>query len=270
MSSERLYRTEAIIIHRRDQGEADRVLALCTPLGKMVVIAKGVRKLRSRKAGHLELFAHARLVLAHSRSSWDVITQADTVEPHAALRDDLVRGTYARYMVELYDRFVAEGEGGEPIFDLVRRALGYLCQVEMDRAVSLLARAYEQRLLTLVGFRPEWDRCVGEREGHACGRPLGAEGNEALGLDPERGGVLCPECYQANRKQRTVLSLSPAALDLLRACQRQSFARLQSYPAAPALLVEVERAMLHYVTYHLEQNVRSGTFLRRLRREDKN
>ncbi|HIQ01173.1 MAG TPA: DNA repair protein RecO [Anaerolineales bacterium] len=268
MRSERLYRTEAIVVRRRDQGEADRVLTLCTPLGKLAVIAKGVRKVRSRKAGHLELFAHTRLVIARSRSSWDVVSQAETVEPHAILRGDLIRGTYARYVAELYDRFVAEGEGGEPLFDLLRRTLGYLCEAEPGRETALLVRAYEQRLLTLAGFRPEWGHCVGAQEGRTCERPLKAEGNEPLGLDAERGGVLCAGCYQAHRKQRGIVSLSPAALRLLRACQRQSFARMRSYPAEPALLDEVERAMRHYVTHHLERNVRSSAFLRRLKRED--
>jgi len=102
VSGKRLYHTEAIVVRRRDQGEADRVLTLCTPQGKLSVIAKGVRKVRSRKAGHLELFTHARLVLARSRSSWDVVSQAETVEPHAVLRGDLTRGTYARYVADLF------------------------------------------------------------------------------------------------------------------------------------------------------------------------
>ena len=264
MGTERLYRTEAIVVRRRDQGEADRVLTLCTPLGKLSVIAKGVRKVRSRKAGHLELFTHTRLVVARSRSSWDVVSQAEMVEPHDALRGDLMRGTYARYVAELYDRFVAEGEGGEALFDLLRRTMGYLCQVEDRRAASLLIRGYEQRLLTLVGFRPEWERCVGEREGHPCGQPLEASGSGPFGLDPERGGGLCPQCYQAARGQRGVLPLSPAALRLLRACQREPFARLRERRVTPALLDEVERAMYRYLTYHLEQNVRSTRLLKQL------
>ncbi len=264
MGSKRLYRTEGIVVRRRNQGEADRILTLCTPLGKLTLIAKGVRKVRSRKAGHLELFAHACLTVARSRSSWDVISQADTVQPHAPLRGDLVRGTYARYVVELYDRFVTEGEGGTALFDLLARTLGYLCREEQ---LDLLARAYEQRLLTLVGFRPEWDRCVGERAGHACGQTLAAKGNEPFGLDPERGGALCPECYRFSREQRGVIPFSPAALRLLRACQREPFARLRERPTKSLLLGEVERAARHYITYYLEQEVRSGVFLRRLRRE---
>ncbi len=250
-------------MRRRDQGEADRVLILCTPLGKRAVIAKGVRKVRSRKAGHLELFTHARLVLARSRSSWDVVTQAEALEVHAPLRDDLLRGSYARYVVELYDRFVAEGEGGEAVFDLVRRTLGYLCDAEPGRETALLMRAYEQRLLALVGFRPEWDRCVGD----GCDRPLDPEEGRPFGLDPGRGGALCPACYRAARGDPGVQPLSPAALRLLRACQREPFARLRERGASPALLSEVERAAHRYIAYHLEQDLRSGVFLRRVQRE---
>lgn len=269
-NGERLYTTEAIVIRRRDQGEADRVLTLCTPHGKRLVIAKGARKPSSRKAGHLELFARVRMVVARSLSSWDVVSQAETLEPHAGLRGDLVRGTYARYVTELYDCFVAEGEGGPALFDLMSRTLDYLSRIEVGESVppalDLLARAYEQRLLALVGFRPEWGRCMGEREGHLCGRPLPVKGHGPLGLDPERGGALCPECFQASAAHPWVTPLSPAALGLLRASQRLPFARLRELHVSPALLAEVERAMHRYLTYHLERDVRTSTFLRRLRR----
>jgi len=262
VSNERIYRTEAIVLRRRDQGEADRVLTLCTPLGKLALIAKGVRKVRSRKAGHLELFVHSRLIVARSRSSWDIISQAETVEPHAALRDDLLRGSYARYVAELYDRFVAEGEGDAGLFELLRRVMGHLCQTEQ---LDLLVRGYEQRLLALVGFRLEWERCVGE-PGHACQPLLQPQGDALYGLDPERGGALCPTAFRASQGQPEVMPLSAAALRLLQACQQMPFSRLQEVPASPALLGEVERAARHAIAYYLEQEVRSEVFLRQLKR----
>lgn len=256
------------MVRRRSQGEADRVLTLCTPLGKLSVIAKGVRKPRSRKSGHLELFARTHVVVARSRSSWDIVTQADTVAPNELLRGDLVRGTYARYAVELYDYFVADGEGGPAIFDLLARMLSYLCREER---LELLTRAYEQRLLTRVGFRPEWYRCVGEREDRVCGRKLEAKRGESFGLDPEQGGVLCPDCYQTalehSSQGSTVIPLSPAALRLLRALQRESFARLRQRRTTPSLMGELSRAARHYITYHLERDLRTGVFLRWLRWE---
>ncbi len=54
MSRERTYRTEAVIIRRRDFGEADRLLTLFSRVqGKMKAIAKGARKPQSRKTGHV-------------------------------------------------------------------------------------------------------------------------------------------------------------------------------------------------------------------------
>ena len=73
MSTKRLYRSEGIVIRRRNQGEADRVLTLCTPLGKIEVIAKGARKLRSRKAGHVELFTRSSFVVSRVKNSWDIM-----------------------------------------------------------------------------------------------------------------------------------------------------------------------------------------------------
>jgi DNA repair protein RecO (recombination protein O) len=284
MSSERLYRTEGIVVRRRDQGEADRVLTLCTPLGKLDVIAKGARKVRSRKAGHIELFCRSSFVVARSRSSWDVVSQAETAEPHAALREDLLRGTHARYAVELFDRFFTEGEGGQAMFDLLDHTLTWLCQ---DDDLDLAARFYEQHLLGLAGFRPELFACVGEHEhekheGHERreGRDVLLRPREAneeahddragrlpYGFDPEHGGALCSDCYEAQKRRPGVVALSPNGLAFLQDCQRGPYTRLRQLHIPPTLHAEVERVMQHYITYHLERSVSSGAFLRKLKQE---
>jgi len=265
VSTERLYRTEGIVIRRRDQGEADRVLILCTPLGKIQVIVKGARKPRSRKAGHIELFTRSRFVISRVKNSWDIVSQAEMVEAHELLRSDLLRGTHARYTVELLDRFFAQGEGGPALFDLLNHTLTWLCQ---DNDVDLITRFYEQHLMGLAGFRPELNACVGEHEGHVSLRPREiAEDERPYGFDPERGGGLCRNCYADGRAQQGIVALSPAGLGFLQECQRGPYFRLRTRPVAPALHAEVERVMQHYVTYHLERSVKSSAFLRRLKRE---
>ncbi|MCX7681655.1 MAG: DNA repair protein RecO [Anaerolineae bacterium] len=265
MSNERLYRTEGIVIRRRDQGEADRVLTLCTPQGKIEVVAKGVRKIRSRKAGHVELFSRSNFVVSRVPYSWDIVSQVETVEPHAVLREDLTRGAYARYVVELLDCFFAQDEGGPALFDLLDRTLTWLCQ---ERDLDLVVRFYEQHLLGLAGFRPELFRCVGEHAALVLLSPRGAQGERRpYGLDPARGGALCPKCYDGCKGVQTVVPLSPAALGFLQECQRGPYTRLRGQSVAPALYAEAERVMQHYITYHLEHSVRSGVFLRQLRWE---
>jgi DNA repair protein RecO (recombination protein O) len=275
VSTERIYRTEGIVVRRRNQGEADRVLTLCTPLGKLAVIAKGARKVRSRKAGHIELFSRSSFVIARSRSSWDIVSQAETVEAHAALREDLLRGTHARYAVELFDRFFTEGEGGQTMFDLLDHTLTWLCE---DEDPDLTIRFYEQHLLGLAGFRPELFRCVGEHDENTPLDPREPieEVNRPYGFDPERGGALCPDCYEMQRRgqQRAqkrgleVIALSPNGLAFLQDCQRGPYTtRLRAMKISSTLHAEVERVMQHYVTYHLERSVSSSTFLRKLKRE---
>ena len=61
---ERAFRTQAIILKRRDFGEADRILTVFTPAyGKLDVIAKGARKPTSTKTGHVELFTRTDMLI---------------------------------------------------------------------------------------------------------------------------------------------------------------------------------------------------------------
>jgi DNA repair protein RecO (recombination protein O) len=262
-----LYRTEGIVMRRRDQGEADRILTLCTPLGKIEVNAKGARKVRSRKAGHVELFVRSNFVISRVRSSWDIVSQVEMVEPHTALRSDLMRGAYARYVVELLDRFFAAGDGGPALFDLLTHTLGWLCQ---DADLNLVARFYEQHVLGLAGFRPELFQCVGD---HSAAAPLTphtahADGSPRsygfYGFDPERGGAVCPDCYAGRAAHQQIAPLSAEGLWFLQECQRGPYSRLRAQAVAPALHAEVERVMQHYIAYHLEQGVKSALFLQRL------
>jgi len=264
MGTGRLYRTEGIVIARRDQGEADRVLRLCTPDGKVDVLAKGARKVRSRKAGHIELFTRSAFVLARVSNYWDIISQAETLDPHTELRGDLLLGTFARYAVELLDRFFTEGEGGAAAFDLLDHTLTWLCNYD---DADLVVRFYEQHLLGLAGFRPELFRCVGR---HSDQVPLQAGGREngrrPYGFAPDRGGALCHQCYEVRKQERDVLPMSPNALRLLQACQRSSFTSMTMRSISATLHRETERLMHGYITYQLEQDVKAAAFLHQIRR----
>jgi len=267
MSTERLYHTKGIVMRRRNQGEADRVLTLCTPLGKIEVIVKGARKVRSRKAGHVELFTRSSFVISRVKNSWDIVSQAEMIEAHELLRSDLLRGTYARYAVELLDRFFTQGEGGLALCDLLDHTLTWMCE---DGDLDLIARFYEQHLLGLAGFRPELNACVGEHGKHDGPVPLRprepTEDKRPYGFDPERGGALCRDCYDEREVRQEIVPLSPDGLWLLQECQRGPYTRLRTQQIAPILHAEVERVMQHYITYHLERGVKSGTFLRQLKR----
>ncbi len=94
---QRTFRVDAVVLRHSDWGEADRLLWLFTlELGKVRVLAKGARKIRSRKAGHLEPFTRVRLLLAKGREIL-LVTQAETIEAYLPLHEDLEGITYASW-----------------------------------------------------------------------------------------------------------------------------------------------------------------------------
>jgi len=138
-SRERSFRVEAIVLRHNDWGEADRLLWLYTrELGKVRAVAKGVRKLRSRKAGHLEPFTHARLQLSHGRDML-IVTQAETINAFLKLREDLVRVGYAAYVIELLDRFTYEEGENITLFNLLAETH---LRLDVDPEPAFVTRYY--------------------------------------------------------------------------------------------------------------------------------
>ena len=252
MSTERLYNTNAIILRRRDFGEADRLLTVFTPQrGKLRLLAKGARKTKSRKAGHIELFTHAALQVARGRNL-DILTQADTIEAYRSLREDLDKISHAYYVVELVDRFTEEEDPAQPLFQLLADTLSRLNAADA-RQQYLVLRFFELHLLGLSGFQPQLHFCV------SCNRPIKEEANAFSVND---GGLLCPACSQTHPQAK---SLSIGALKILRFLQTRPWEQIASLQLSPAAQQEVETLLLAYITFTLERNLKSAAFLNRLR-----
>jgi DNA repair protein RecO (recombination protein O) len=255
---QRLYRTEAIVLRRSDLGEADRLLTLLTPdRGKLRVIAKGARKIASRKSGHVELFYRVSLLIARGRGDFDIVSQAETIEPSRALREDLTRSTYAHYAAELIDRFAEEGTAQPELFDLLRNGLGWFSDAADP---ALAARYFELRLLTLAGFQPQVFHCAGGGESLAE-----IKDDETYGWSPRQGGALCPR-HAADRTDISRLSLG--AIKVIRHALRSEYQAFVALTLRESVALEVERALRRYLTYVLERELKSIEFINLLRREN--
>ena len=250
---ERSQRVEAVVLRHSDYGEADRLLTVFSrEAGKLRIIAKGVRRMKSRKAGHLEPFTRAALMLAYGRDLW-IVTQADTVDAYQPMREDLLRTGYAAYIVELLDRFTYEEGENRALYALLIQTLERIAH-EADPFAAV--RFYEIRLLDLLGFRPELQRCLG------CSQDIQPEDQF---FSAERGGVFCPRCRFRDLAARPV---SVAVVKALRHFQRSSYSEALRLPLPPALRSEMESLLQYYLTYHLERSLNSPAFLRRVRSQN--
>lgn len=252
MPGDHTLRVEAVVLRHSDWGEADRLLVLLTrERGKIRCIAKGVRRLRSRKAGHLEPFTHAALLLAKGRDFW-IVTQAETLDAYLPLREDLVRTGYAAYVIELVDRFTYDEGATRGLFSLL---LDTLRRITAAEDVFLAVRYFELRLLELVGFRPELFRCV------MCSEEVRPQDQF---FSPLRGGVVCPKCGPQVMAARAI---SVEMLKFLRHLQRSSYAEATRARLTPAIQHEMEVLLQHYITYLLERGLNSPDFLNEVRKK---
>jgi DNA repair protein RecO (recombination protein O) len=244
------------VLKRRNFGEADRQVTILTPhYGKFDAIAKGARKPASKKTGHVELFIKSDMLIARGRS-FDLITQAEMLEPYLPIREDLIRGAYASYAAELLDRFTYDSDdsGTVRLFELLDATFARLCEQEDPRRVL---RYYELHLLDEVGFRPELNECVVTYE-------------EIEPVDQffsnSEGGVVSPE---GAKHSAGLVNLPVSTLKLLRHIQRSPYQQIASLNISEVLHAHTEAIMLGYISYILESRVQSVDFIRKLRQMGK-
>jgi DNA repair protein RecO (recombination protein O) len=241
----RTYKTEGIVLRRRNLGEADSVFTLSSETeGRFDGVARGVRKARSHMRGHLEPLTRARVMLARGRTL-DVFTQAETVTAYRAIREDLDRSAAALYCAELVEQFTAEHAEQPGIYGLILDLLEAL-----DAGAPLFAvRYFEVRLLMLAGYELRLDVCT------ICSGGLPEE--ETL-LSPEAGGLICPPCRGHAGRGRL---LAARTVKVLRFAAREELARFAALRLDDQLARELEYALADVIRYVLDREPQSGRFV---------
>jgi DNA repair protein RecO (recombination protein O) len=179
----RSFKTDAIVLRSIRYGEADRVLHLYTPdHGRLGAIAKGVRRTKSRMGGRLEPLSRVRLVLHQGRGELCTVSQVDTLNPYASLRDRRASLERATQACESVLRLFDSSESNHPAYNLLCNELGLL-DASAEAAGRAQALAFRLKLLLAAGFAPELAACA------SCG-----EGEHLGAFSPSAGGVVCAGC----------------------------------------------------------------------------
>ena len=177
------FKTEAVVLRSIRYGEADRVLHLYTPdRGRVGAVAKGARRLKSRLGGRLEPLARVRLVMHEGRGELCTVTQADTVNAHAALRDRRDALERAVQTCKGVLRLLDSTDPNRPAYNLLCNELALL-DADPEAATRSHALAFRMKLLLATGFAPELASCA------SCG-----ERRDLGGFSPSAGGVTCAGC----------------------------------------------------------------------------
>ena len=118
-------RTRAIVLRRTNYGEADRVLDLLTPDGRLSVMARGVRKEKSKLAGGIELFAVCDVVVGKGKGDLGVLTSSRLVQFYRHILEDYDRMQFAYEVLAQVARASASLDEAE-WYDIVAEVLAAL------------------------------------------------------------------------------------------------------------------------------------------------
>lgn len=143
----RSYKTEGIILKRSNFGEADRIITVFTKRhGKIRVLAKGVRRITSRRGPNIELFNLVTLFI-HKGRNFDILTETQVQNTFPRIRKSLELIGLAYYVCELVDGLCAEHQPHLKIFDILVNTIQ-----ELETG---LIRSFEINLLSELGFLPK-------------------------------------------------------------------------------------------------------------------
>jgi len=248
---ERTFKTDAIILRRHEFKEYDWLLTLLTPVeGKIRVIAKGARRLNARNMGHVELFSLAQMLVGRGRDL-HIVQQSEQMDAHVTLRENISRGAYANYVVELVDHLVEQDEENPDVFHLLRETLDRLCRLPNDPA--LVTHFFVVELLRIVGFQPQVFNCA------VNGEPLQPTPQY---FSVESGGIVCPD-HAAHTRGNIAISLD--TVKLLRHLHRTDWPDIEHLHPKPETHAEIDRALTAYLLSIVENKIKSADFLKRVR-----
>ncbi|MDP6493837.1 MAG: DNA repair protein RecO [Dehalococcoidia bacterium] len=242
----KIYKTEAIVLKHFAFGEADYLLTLYTPnAGRLKAVVKGARRVKSKLGGHLEPLMHTSLLITRGQNL-DTINQAEVLDGHRVVREDLDRLSQAMYMTELVDAITPEEQSNYSIYRLLVEAMRSLT----EDPFPLLLPYFQLRLLGHSGFMPELYRCV------ECGKTLAPGHHRFI---PDRGGSLCDSCHVLNV---SVLPLSLDTLKVLRFLQKEEYnGRVERLHLGQGTLTELQRLLEAMLRHVLDIEVKASRFL---------
>lgn len=144
--------TKAIVLRRTNYGEADRIITVITPeKGKIALIAKGVRKPKSKLAGGIELFSVSDVTYMEGKRDMHTLTSARLDRHYENIVKDIDRTMLGYELVRQLNK-ATEHNTEVAYYVLLEQALQALDCHEVDR--TLIQVWFASQLLKIAGHAP--------------------------------------------------------------------------------------------------------------------
>lgn len=244
----RSFSSEGLVLKRKEIGEADRFITIFSKnQGKISVVAKGVRKINSRRAGNLELLNQIKF-FSTGRGKLPVLTEAVSISNFKRIKADLEKLSLAYLLLELVDQFLPEGQVNTKLYNqliLFLEAINSSSSLERDK---VLTASFQIKLLREMGYLPELYHCI------KCGNRL-KEGENYLA--PHLGGLIDNNCSQESLLAKKIKADS---IKVIRFINLESVGKISQLKLSDIDVKEICKLLNLYTTYYLDKDLGSEKF----------
>lgn len=245
-----LYTVEAIVIRSMDYGEGHKIITLFTKeSGKVGVVARGAKKMRSRLAGLTLLFTYGEFTYYRSGQLGN-LSGGDIITSHQAIQDDIYKTAYAAYLLEMIDRMLLDQDGSAYLFEQLLAALE---AIETDKDSQIIAHLFEMKMLSFAGYSPSLDACA------SCSEE--ASLTARMRFSVQLGGLLCTRCAH---KDGHALSLSGRTVKLMQMFQHVDLRQLGQITVSKESKQELRHVMRLFMNTHVSEHWKSRQFIEQM------
>lgn len=208
--------SQAIILNRSDYRESDSLITCYTRnFGKLSLVARGTKKIKSKLAGHLEPISLADILVVKGKG-FDYVGSALGTDAFLGIKDNLNKIYYAGRSIGWFNRLVKEEQVDERLFLLLSYWLEVLDNYPPAEFTKengeLFFIFFALKLMAELGYKPEMHQCLNCHEKIKPGKNY---------FNLKNGGIICDNCLEKERQTQEIssnelLTISDNCIKLMR------------------------------------------------------
>lgn len=222
---------DGLVLKMQDFGENDRLLTILTSDGRMTVIAKGARSMKSKIQNITQPFVYANFELNQKDKGIPWIKGGSVESSFYELRNGLEQFFLASYVCDVANELSDERTDCTGILRLTLNTLYAI--VKSTRPLLQIKAVFEIRAAAISGYCPDL----------SCCEDCGEERMESSCFDVMNGAVVCSECldkrgreinkrhgfYDDIRESTVIFPLTASSLEAVRFAIRAPSERMLSF-----------------------------------------
>lgn len=232
---EETYQIRALVLNRQPFREYDsKITVYSGEQGRLELVARGTRKIKSKLAGHLEPLTISQIMAVRGKQ-YDYVGSAINEFCFQNIKNDYQKIGAAGEALGFFIKTVKPGEADKNIFEIAKQFLNLLDGEKLEAGESALYSSFfVYRLLVELGHMPELYHCV------ICKKKISPHKNK---FDFSKGGVVCGQC------SRQGVIISNDAIKVLRLAADADFAELKKIKINDKLNKELTAIINKLIVY---------------------